>query len=276
MTIKEFAHICGCNPQTLRYYDQIDLLKPVKVDRWSGYRFYDEEQAYVFVKIKNLQKAGFTIDEIRGLLDKDNLAICRAFDEKIAKEEKRLQEIKDIRQSYQTEMNSIKDKIDAVRKKITEEMQAYNQTSEFGLLVVHNIKLGRRCIVNNKVIKKECEELWAKNKYFVLSKSHKTYLEIREYLKEKEVDILYLQDKIQKVRDMAESKKDFSNAILHIWGYFKKDASENEKQGLFDILEEYMDGKNNQESVIEYINALLKKYPNKYLQESTLLTGENI
>ena len=71
-------------------------------------------------------------------------------------------------------------------------------------------------------------------------------------------------------------QKDFSNAILHIWGYFKKDASENEKQGLFDILEEYMDGKNNQESVIEYINALLKKYPNKYLQESTLLTGENI
>lgn len=44
MTIKEFALICGCNPQTLRYYDQIDLLKPVKVDRWSGYRFYDEEQ----------------------------------------------------------------------------------------------------------------------------------------------------------------------------------------------------------------------------------------
>ncbi len=28
--------------------------------------------------------------------------------------------------------------------------------------------------------------------------------------------------------------------------------------------------------IIEYINALLKKYPNKYLQESTLLTGENI
>ena len=44
MTIKEFAHICGCNPQTLRYYDQIDLLKPVKVDRWSEYRYYDEEQ----------------------------------------------------------------------------------------------------------------------------------------------------------------------------------------------------------------------------------------
>ena len=128
--------------------------------------------------------------------------------------------------------------------------------------------------VRHKNIKKECEELWAKNKYYVLSKSHKTYLEIREYLKEKEVDILFLNEKIQKVRDMKESKKDFYNAILHVWGYFKKEASEIEKQGLFNILEEYMEGKNNRKSVIEYINTLLKKYPNKYLQESTLLTGE--
>ena len=129
--------------------------------------------------------------------------------------------------------------------------------------------------MKHKTIKKECEELWAKNKYYVLSKSHKAYLDIREYLKEKEVDILSLHEKIQKVRDIKESKKDFSNAILHVWGYFKKEASEIEKQGLFNILEEYMEGKNNQESVIKYINTLLKKYPNKYLQESTLLTGEN-
>ena len=128
--------------------------------------------------------------------------------------------------------------------------------------------------VRHKNIKKECEELWAKNKYYVLSKSHKTYLEIREYLKEKEVDILFLNEKIQKVRDMEESKKDFYNAILHVWGYFIKESSEIEKQGLFNILEEYMEGRNNQKSVIEYINTLLKKYPNKYLQESTLLIGE--
>ena len=123
-------------------------------------------------------------------------------------------------------------------------------------------------------VKKECEELWAKNKYYVLSKSHKAYLDIREYLKEKEVDIAYLQRKIQSVKDIEESKKDFNNAILHVWGYFKKDASETEKQGLFVLLEEYMKGENSQEAVIQYLNALLKKYPNPYLEESTFLTGE--
>ena len=128
--------------------------------------------------------------------------------------------------------------------------------------------------MKHKTIKKECEELWAKNKYYVLSKSHKAYLDIRQYLKEKEVDIVFINEKIQEVKDLKESKTDFTNSILHIWGYFKKEASEIEKQGLFNILEEYMQGNKNQKSVIEYINSLLKKYPNKYLQESTLLTGE--
>ena len=128
--------------------------------------------------------------------------------------------------------------------------------------------------VNNTKMRKECEVLWAKNKYYVLSKSHKVYLEIREYLKEKEVDIQFLKEKILNLRDVEESKKDFNNAILHVWGYFKKDASDVEKKGLFCILEKYMTEKANQESVIEYIKVLLKEYPNQYLQESTLLTGE--
>ena len=125
-----------------------------------------------------------------------------------------------------------------------------------------------------KDIRKECEEAWAKNKYYVLSKSHKAYLEIRAYLREKEPDVLWINKKIQEARDMKESKKDFSNTVLHIWGYFKKEASTMEKEELFDILNEYMEGRSNQNSVIEYLNTLLKKYPNEYLEKSTLLTGE--
>ncbi len=133
MTIKEFSRLCGCNPQTLRYYDHVDLLKPVKVDQWSGYRYYEEEQALSFVKIKNLQKAGFTIDEIKELLDKDNRAICEAFEAKIAEEEKRLQEIKAIQLSYQTEMTDMKKKLESIRDMVRESMENYDPTEEFGL-----------------------------------------------------------------------------------------------------------------------------------------------
>lgn len=125
-----------------------------------------------------------------------------------------------------------------------------------------------------KNIRKECEELWAKNKYYVLSKSHKEYLGIREYLKGDELDVSFLKDKIQKIKDMNESRKDFSNAVLHVWGYFKKDASAIEKQELFDRLNEYMEERSSQKVVIDYVNSLLKKYPNEYLEMSTFLTGE--
>ena len=56
--------------------------------------------------------------------------------------------------------------------------------------------------MRQKDIRRECEELWAKNKYYVLSKSQKVYLEIREYLKEKELDVLWLNEKIQETKDM--------------------------------------------------------------------------
>ena len=125
-----------------------------------------------------------------------------------------------------------------------------------------------------KNIRKECEELWAKNKYYVLSKSHKEYLGIREYLKGNELDVLFLKEKIQKIKDMNESRKDFSNAVLHVWGYFTTDASAIEQQELFDRLHEYMEERSSQKAVIEYVNNLLKKYPNEYLEMSTFLTGE--
>ena len=115
---------------------------------------------------------------------------------------------------------------------------------------------------------------YGQKKYYVLSKSHKEYLRIREYLKGNELDASFLKEKIQKIKDMNESRKDFSNAVLHVWGYLKKDASAIEKQELFDRLNEYMEERSGQTVVIDYVNTLLKKYPNEYLEKSTFLKGE--
>ena len=133
MTIKEFSRLCGCNPQTLRYYDHVDLLKPVKVDSWTGYRYYDEDQALQFVKIKNLQMAGFSIDEIRGLLDADNDTIFKAFSEKIKEQENRLQKTREIQQSYLSEVQRMKEKVKAFRETVLSLMKDYDPTEEFGI-----------------------------------------------------------------------------------------------------------------------------------------------
>ena len=90
ITIQGFARLCGCNAQTLRYYDRIGLLTPAKVDEWTGYRYYEEEQALLFVKIKNLQQADFSIEEIRMLLPGNDDLLAAAFERKI--EEQRSEE----------------------------------------------------------------------------------------------------------------------------------------------------------------------------------------
>ena len=133
MTIKEFANLCECNPQTLRYYDGIGLLKPVKVDPWTGYRHYDESQGETYVRIKNLQKAGFTIDEIRQLLDQDDRVLYDAFEKKVKEAEERLREIKLIRQSYQSEMSTIQSRIQEFKNRILSDAKKYDPAVEFGL-----------------------------------------------------------------------------------------------------------------------------------------------
>lgn len=133
MTIKEFALLCNCNPQTLRYYDRMDLLKPVKVDPYSGYRYYNEEQAIQYVKIKNLQLAGFSIDEIKDLLDADSDTVNEAFSKKIRQEEEKLQKIREIQQSYQNEIERMKEKVQVLREAVLKSMMEYDPTEEFGI-----------------------------------------------------------------------------------------------------------------------------------------------
>lgn len=133
MTIRQFARLCGCNPQTLRYYDHVGLLKPARVDRYSGYRFYDEEQALDFVKIRNLQSADFTIAEIKELLGQSNEVIWAAFERKIVQQKEKLKQIRLLQKSYQTEMTQMKQRIAETKEKIRQAMQEYDPKEEFGI-----------------------------------------------------------------------------------------------------------------------------------------------
>lgn len=63
--IGEFAKRVNCSVRTLRYYSDIGLLIPAKIDLFTGYRYYDDSQIddyYLIIKYKNL---GFSLDEIR-------------------------------------------------------------------------------------------------------------------------------------------------------------------------------------------------------------------
>ena len=133
MTIKEFAKLCNCNPQTLRHYDKEDLLKPKEVDSWTGYRHYSEEQAIDYVKIKNLQDADFSIKEIKELLTKSDEEIYYAFDGKIAEQVEKLERIRKTQATYLSEKQSMEAKILEIREKVMKAALEYDSEDEFGI-----------------------------------------------------------------------------------------------------------------------------------------------
>lgn len=133
ITIKDFAVLCGCTTQTLRYYDRIDLLKPVKVDPWSGYRYYDAAQAIDFVKIKNLQAADFTIEEIKLLLTKSDQEVYDAFGAKIAAQQQKLERIIEIQKTYLQEKNGMQNIINNLSEFLLNQLSDHESLQEFGL-----------------------------------------------------------------------------------------------------------------------------------------------
>ncbi len=133
MTIKEFARLCGCSTQTLRYYDKIKLLKPARVDASSGYRYYESKQAIDFVKIKNLQAADFSIEEIKGLLVRSDWQIYEAFERKIAEQTQKLGRIREIQQSYLAEKNTMEQIIYSMTDYLLGQCKHPEILREFGL-----------------------------------------------------------------------------------------------------------------------------------------------
>ena len=133
ITIQGFAKLCGCNTQTLRYYDRIGLLTPAKVDPWTGYRYYEEEQAVQFVKIKNLQQADFSIEEIKNLLGKNDVLLMEAFEEKIREQELKLEKIKQIQQSYLEEAMDMQKMVNTVLGFVENKVSNPELWKEFGL-----------------------------------------------------------------------------------------------------------------------------------------------
>lgn len=127
--------------------------------------------------------------------------------------------------------------------------------------------------MNNKEERVQCQKLWAKNKYLVLSYSSKIYLEIRTYLKQEEVSQNKLSELTKQAVSLPEDKGQVTNALHHVWGYFKKYATKEEKENFFEMIEGYHNNIYKKEDLIKEVKHLLNKYPNKYLEESTFING---
>ncbi len=123
--------------------------------------------------------------------------------------------------------------------------------------------------------KSQCQQLWARNKYLVLSHSSNIYSEIRQYLNNEQVEVSQVQEMIDRACQIPEHRGQVCNAFQHIWGYFKKKATDTERKDYMLLLDCYRFGQASKEDLITKTRDLLNRYPNTYLQHSTLLKEDS-
>lgn len=72
-TIGEFAKLKNITSETLRHYDRVGLLKPIKIDEKNGYRYYSILQYEKLSTILELRQLGMSVEDIKKYFNNRNL-----------------------------------------------------------------------------------------------------------------------------------------------------------------------------------------------------------
>lgn len=110
--IGDFSRLSFVTVKALRYYDEIGLLKPVKVDRFTGYRYYSADQLPRLNYIVALKNMGLSLDEIGTMVNnhldssrmRDIFILKRAeLQQRVNEEQKRLEQVEKLLERIEKE-----------------------------------------------------------------------------------------------------------------------------------------------------------------------------
>ena len=71
LKIGEFSRLSQVTVKTLHHYDEIGLLKPTSIDKFTGYRFYTVEQLPRIHRIMALKELGLSLEQIALMLSEE-------------------------------------------------------------------------------------------------------------------------------------------------------------------------------------------------------------
>lgn len=122
-TISKLARLSGVSTRTLRYYDEIELLNPNRINS-SGYRIYGQEEVDLLQQILFYRELDFSLEEIKKIIQGKNFDIEQALKHhhiQLIHEKKRLekliQTVEESLQAYKGERKMTdKEKFEAFKK----------------------------------------------------------------------------------------------------------------------------------------------------------------
>jgi DNA-binding transcriptional MerR regulator len=130
--IGDFARLGQVSVVTLRHYDEIGLLKPVSVDKFTGYRYYSISQLPRLNRILALKDLGFSLEQIEKALNGITLDELRGMlklkqaeqEQHLAEEEARLKRIATRLRQIELEAKMSETKATVVLKTVPEMLLA--------------------------------------------------------------------------------------------------------------------------------------------------------
>lgn len=136
-SIRELSELAGVSARTLRYYDEMGLLKPLYTSQ-AGYRYYGEREAALLWQILFYRQQGFELKQIQRILYQEDFDILGAM-------ENHLLELQQQRRYVDTLIETVKKTISSMKgecamsdqekfqvfkeKRIKEEEEAYGRES---------------------------------------------------------------------------------------------------------------------------------------------------
>lgn len=116
---------------------------------------------------------------------------------------------------------------------------------------------------------KDLEKEWARYKYAVLAHSQKHYQAVRSLLKDKSsYPVREFYSLIEEALDIQPEKSVEINALDHIWGHVRKQATGKEKERYLVMKEEWLADQIKISRLKNWLKRLAAKYEEDYLLQS--------
>lgn len=79
-SIREVSELAGVSARTLRYYDEIGLLKPLEISE-TGYRYYGEQELTLLQQILFYRERGMELKQIQKIIYQSDFDVMRSLQE---------------------------------------------------------------------------------------------------------------------------------------------------------------------------------------------------
>ncbi|SHN63504.1 MerR family transcriptional regulator [Desulfitobacterium chlororespirans] len=130
-TVQKLAHLAGISSRTLRYYDEIGILKPARISS-SGYRIYGQQEVDRLQQILFYRELGMGLEGIKDMVtspDFDGAKALREHREKLLEKREQLEQLianveKTIAQKEGRITMSDKEKFEGFKRKMIKENEA--------------------------------------------------------------------------------------------------------------------------------------------------------